>query len=52
MLQRISLDFGGKGYTIFELDGHTFDRRFLFQEGDNSYSISTGNFGYNPKLSS
>ena len=35
------MDFGGKDYKSFGLDGHTFDRRciFLFKEGDNNYSI-------------
>ena len=46
------MDFGGKGYKIFGLNGHTFDRRwiFLYREGDNNYSISMTIFGYNPKL--
>ena len=39
------MDFGGKDYKTFGLDGHTFDRRciFLFKEGDNNYSISSNN---------
>ena len=46
------MDFGGNGCKIFGLDGHTFDKRwiFLYREGDN-YSISMKSFGYNPKLS-
>ena len=48
-----SLDFVGKVYKMFELDGHTFYRRwiFLIKEDDNNYSISTTIFGYNPKTS-
>ena len=43
------MDFVGKGYKIFGLDGNTFDRRwiFLYREGDNNYSISMTIFGYN-----
>ena len=46
------VDFVGKGYKIFGLDGNTFDRRwiFLYREGDNNYSISMTIFSYNPKL--
>ena len=48
-----SLDFGVKGYKIFGLDGHTFNRRwiFLYMDGDNNYSISRTIFGYIRKLS-
>ena len=47
-----SLNFGGKGYKIFGLDGHTFDRRwvFLYREGDNNYSISMTIYVYNPQV--
>ena len=49
----MSLDFGVKGYKIFGLDGHAFDKRWIFlcREGDNNYSISMTIFRYNPKLS-
>ena len=48
-----SLDIGGKGYKLFELNGHIFveDGFFLYREGGNNYSISMTIYGYNPKLS-
>ena len=47
------LHFSVKGYKMFELVGHTFERRWivLYSKGDNNYSISMTIFGYNLKLS-
>ena len=51
--ERLTFEFGVKGWKIFGLHDHAFDKKriFLFMKGDNNYSISTAIFGYNPKLS-
>ena len=54
-----NLDFARKGYKTFGLDGHTFDRRwiFLYRKGDNNYGISvtilviTKSYCYNTEYS-
>ena len=53
LTESLSLDFGGKGYKTFGIDGHTFDRRwmFLYRECGNNYTISMTIFGYNSNLS-
>ena len=45
----IDLDFGGKDYKIFGLDGRY--GYFYIRKGDDNYSVSMAIFDYNPKLS-
>ena len=47
------MDFGGKDYKVFGLDGCILieDGYFYIRKGDNKYIISMTIFGYNPKLS-
>ena len=45
-----SLDFDGKDYKIFGLDGRAFGY-FYIRNGDNNYSISMTIYDYHPKLS-